>query len=190
MGEIKSAMEIALERTADIKGDPNAGRNRDLQNIGKKLAAGFLESGDEKAFVSAVKAEKAPAAAEGAFAYLFSQFQLPEGEDRMDKFKRVCVGFSSLLPGKGLPELFNQLYVILEQYFGDREQVKEMLTRQFAPKLRAKEQELSRMYGQEIHLQPEQDPEFVQLLDRNTAALKLQYEDTMAQARERINDAR
>ncbi|MDR1747521.1 MAG: hypothetical protein LBR47_00495, partial [Spirochaetaceae bacterium] len=127
---------------------------------------------------------------EGAFSYLFSQFQLPEGEDQMDKLKRVCAGFSVLLPGKGLPELFNQLYMILEQYFGDRKQVKEMLARQFAPKLRAKEQELSRMYGQEIHLQPEQDPEFVQLLDRNTTALKAQYEDALIQARERINAAR
>ncbi|MDR1748637.1 MAG: hypothetical protein LBR47_06215, partial [Spirochaetaceae bacterium] len=64
MGEIKSAMEIALERTADIKGDPNAGRNRELQNIGKKLASGFLESGNEEACVSAVKAEKVSAVEE------------------------------------------------------------------------------------------------------------------------------
>ena len=46
MSRIKSALEIALERTADIKSDATAGKKREWNNSGKKLASDFLSDND------------------------------------------------------------------------------------------------------------------------------------------------
>ena len=46
MGEIKSALEIALEKTAHIEGDLSSIQNREYRNDGKRLANHFLETGD------------------------------------------------------------------------------------------------------------------------------------------------
>ena len=47
MGQIKSALEIALERTANIESDANAGKKRELENAGKRIASSFIDSGNE-----------------------------------------------------------------------------------------------------------------------------------------------
>jgi len=59
-----------------------------------------------------------------------------------------------------------------------------MLRQQYEPKLRQKEEELSRRMGREVRLDPLQDPEFVNFYNQNLNALKANYEAVVEQARE------
>ena len=48
MTEIKSALEIALERTKDIKGDKETILANERTNDGKRIASRFLNPNEEK----------------------------------------------------------------------------------------------------------------------------------------------
>ncbi|MCL2270275.1 MAG: hypothetical protein FWC24_02920, partial [Treponema sp.] len=54
---------------------------------------------------------------------------------------------------------------------------------QYAPKLRQKEEEISRRMGREVRLDPFQDPEFVAFYNQNLNALKANYQAIVDQVR-------
>jgi hypothetical protein len=58
------------------------------------------------------------------------------------------------------------------------------LRQQYAPKLRQKEEEVSRRVGREVRLDPMQDPEFVAFYNQHMSALKKNYENVVEQAKE------
>ena len=62
-------------------------------------------------------------------------------------------------------------------------------TQQFMPKLRQKQQELEKRFGQQIALEPSQDPDFVQALNRNLDALKEQYSGSIDEIKHFIANA-
>ena len=54
MGEIKSALELALEKTADIKSDKEGAELREWSNKGKKAAGEFMDTGDTSALADSI----------------------------------------------------------------------------------------------------------------------------------------
>lgn len=192
MSQIKSALEIALERTADIKSDASAGKKREWNNCGKKLASDFLEDGDlqnfKKSFGSFKNAEK-DGVLEGAVKLFMARLQLPAEESEIEMMMKVGQGLELLLPHKNMNELFMTLQQVFMQYLSSQKQLEAALTQQYMPKLRQKQAELEKRTGQHIELTPMQDPEFVQSLDRNLDALKEQYSQALDEARARITAA-
>jgi hypothetical protein len=67
---------------------------------------------------------------------------------------------------------------------GESSQYEAALRRQYAPKLRQKEEELSRRLGRRIELDPFQDAEFVAFYNQNMATLKGNYEAAVEEVRE------
>jgi len=74
--------------------------------------------------------------------------------------------------------------MLFAQYIKEASQYEQMINQQYAPKLRQKEEELSRRLGREVHIDPFQDPEFVAFYNQHINALKGNYEPVVAQARE------
>ncbi|MDR2110067.1 MAG: hypothetical protein LBP32_02030, partial [Spirochaetaceae bacterium] len=58
------------------------------------------------------------------------------------------------------------------------------IKRQYAPKLRQKEEDLSRRIGRPIQLDPFQDPEFIAFYNQTMNALKGNYEPLAEQIRQ------
>ena len=178
MSQIKSALEIALERTADIKSDAAVGKKRELNNCGKKLASDFLSANDLSAFKKAFasyKHEEKNLVLEGALKLFMARIQLPADETEKDRILLMGQGLEILLPHKSMDELFKSVDQVFSRYLASQQQLEEALTQQFMPKLRQKQQQLEKQLGQQIELSPSQDPEFVQALNRNLDALKEQY---------------
>lgn len=192
MSQIKSALEIALERTADIKSDASAGKKREWNNSGKKLASDFLADGDlqgfKKSFGSFKNAEK-DGVLEGAVKLFMARLQLPAEESEIEMMMKVGKGLELLLPHKNMNDLFMTLQQVFMQYLSSQKQLEAALAQQYMPKLRQKQAELEKRTGQHIELTPMQDPEFVQSLDRNLDALKEQYSQALDEARARITAA-
>ncbi|MCQ2580110.1 MAG: hypothetical protein MJ159_05395 [Treponemataceae bacterium] len=192
MSQIKSALEIALERTADIKSDASAGKKREWNNCGKKLASDFLADGDlqgfKKSFGAFKNAEK-DGVLEGAVKLFMARLQLPAEESEIEMMMKVGQGLELLLPHKGMNDLFMTMQQVFMQYLSSQKQLEAALTQQYMPKLRQKQAELEKRTGQHIELTPMQDPEFVQSLDRNLDALKEQYAQALDEARARITAA-
>ena len=191
MGQIKSALEIALERTANIESDANAGKKRELENAGKRIASSFIDSGNEadlKKALSAYKNEEKNIVTEGIKSLLLLKVSLPQEQEEVDTIMRAGKALDLLYPHRHLNNLFDMIKNVLEQYFASQQQLEQALEQQYAPQLRKKEAELARQTGQQIHLSPRQDPEFNQLLERNIKKLHEQYSQAVEQAKQQIQE--
>ena len=192
MSQIKSALEIALERTADIKSDASVGKKRELNNCGKKLSSDFLSDGDLAAFkkaFGAYKHEEKNFVLEGALKLFMARIQLPADETEKDRILLMGQGLEVLLPHKNIGQLFQSVDQVFSRYLESQQQLESALTQQFMPKLRQKQHQLEKQLGQLIELSPSQDPDFVQALNRNLDALKEQYSGSVDEIKQFIANA-
>lgn len=192
MGEIKSAIDIAMEKTAHIEGDAASSASRDLKNRGKRAAGLYLESGDEASLQKElIEGSKAGGLAflEGVVTILLSQVKLPSSESDLPRIERIGTALELALPGKGMTQLFAQVAKILAQYIEERAQVRTSLEQQYTPKLRAKQQELARRYGQNVPLDLNQDPEFLAAYSKTLRMVDQKYASLVEEIRSRVRDA-
>lgn len=191
MGEIKSALEIALEKTAHIEGDLSSIQNREHRNDGKRLANHFLETGDTEALSNAFEqtpADRRDSVREGAVSILLAAVKLPVEESDTEKTLRTGSGLETLIPGQGIAAMFGQVEQIFKQYLAERDQTRKALEQQFMPKLRAKQQEMARRYGQAVPMELSQDPEYTSAFSRAKRALDDKYEMVVEEVRSRVQE--
>ncbi|MDR0464621.1 MAG: hypothetical protein LBG94_05830 [Treponema sp.] len=189
MGVIKTALEIALEKTENVKSDKSTISQFDAKRKGKKLANAFLAG--EAEITDEIK--KTPAAdreslKQGIFDVLITQIALPiSGEDE-NKIEKVGKGLSAVLSGKNseFSAIIKMLTQLFSQYLQESSHYEQAIRQQYAPKLRKKEEELSRRMGREVRIDPMQDPEFVTFFNQHMSALKGNYEAAIEQAKENI----
>lgn len=189
MGEIKSALELALERTAGIKSDPDALRAKEAKDRGKRLFARLRE---ESTFdvVRAIKAEERDErdwVKEGFFDVLLANLTLPSSRNELDTLDLVMNALPAVIRDQGtIKTLGAQIRQFFEQYLGDREQLIEGLRAQFEPRLREREQALAQQYGRPVRIDPASDPEFAKVLQENLGSLQARYREAFAQVHEQL----
>jgi len=184
MGVIKTALEIALEKTEAVKSDKSSIDQFEAKQKGKKLANNFLAG--EINLEEELK--KAPAnikesIRQGIFDVLITQIALPGAKEDENKLERLGKGLSIIIKSKEFPAMFSQLTQIFAQYLQESAQYEQMVRQQYAPKLRQKEEEVSRRLGREVRIDPFQDPEFVAFYNQHMGAIKGNYEPVIEQAR-------
>ncbi|MCL2213981.1 MAG: hypothetical protein FWC06_02110 [Treponema sp.] len=193
MGVIKTALEIALEKTESVKSDKSTIGQFDAKRKGKKLANDFL-AGDADitdGLKKTLAADK-ESLKQGVFDVLITQIALPALQEtgNENKFDKVGKGLFAILNQKnnefsGILKMLTQLF---SQYLQEASHYEQAIRQQYAPKLRKKEEELSRRMGREIHIDPLQDPEFTAFYNQHMNALKSNYEGTVEQAKEKIKE--
>jgi len=186
MGKIKSALEIALERTESVKSDKDSIGQFESKQNGKKLANAFL-SGAEKSLedeIKKVKAEEQASFKQGVFDVLISQITLPGVKEDLKRIGEAGEGLHIIIGGKHFGEIAKQIVQIASQYLNEAAQYEDVIKRQYAPRLKQKEEELSRRMGRQVKLDPFQDPEFAAFFNQNMSSLKENYQTAIDQARE------
>jgi len=186
MGKIKSALEIALEKTESVKSDKGSIGQYEAKQKGKKLANQFLE-GEVKSLQDEIKkspADEKESLKQGIFDVLISQITLPLLKDDMKRIEAAGQGLSAVIEGKRFAEISKQFVQVMNQYLEEAGNFEEAVKRQYAPKLRQKEEELSRRMGRKIKLDPFQDPEFAAFFNQNIQVLKANYQAAADQVRE------
>ncbi|MDR0443475.1 MAG: hypothetical protein LBH44_08730 [Treponema sp.] len=185
MGRIKSALEIALEKTENVKSDKTGIEQFDARQRGKKLANAFLAGeanlADELKNTPAGQLESLK---QGIFDVLITQIALPTAKDDPKRAETVGNGLSAVVKSSRFPALYKQLTQILSQYVQEAKQYEQAIRQQFSQKIRQKEEELSRRMGREVRLDPFQDPEFVAFYNQHMNALKGNYEAAIEQVKE------
>ena len=186
MGKIKSALEIALEKTESVKSDKGSIGQFEAKQKGKKLANEFL-AGEAKSLEDEIKKtspdEKA-SLKQGIFDVLISQISLPAAKDDIKRIEKAGQGLNTIIGDKHFGEIIKQLSQIMNQYLDEAVNYEEAIKRQYAPKLHKKEEELSRRMGRQVKLDPFQDPEFVAFFSQNMNILKESYQTAADQVRE------
>jgi hypothetical protein len=186
MGKIKSALELALEKTEAIKGDRNSIDQFDAKQRGKKLANAFLENprdGLEGELKKCPKAEL-EALKQGIFDLLITQVNLPVVKEDQSRIEAAGKGLQAVVGDGRFPAMYKQFLQAIARYLDEIAHYDELVRRQYAPKLRQKEEELSRRLGAEVRIDPFQDPEFVKLYTHTMNALKENYQSLVDQVRE------
>ena len=194
MAIIKSAWELALEKTEKLQVDP-VKIKRDLKvKEGRQLAGTFLsdidatKEGTKKQY-DAVPAEEKEAFKEGMALTMLSNLALPRNTAFKENFAKVLD--LGMILGEGneqLEQLLGQLEGFFSQYLENQEDLIERMKQQFAPALQQKEAQLRKQYGPNFTLRPEQDPEFMKLLDKQLSQLDDQYTNILTQAKAQIKD--
>ena len=186
MGRIKSALEIALEKTESIKGDKASINQFEAKQKGKRLANQFLDENKvsiEEEIKKSPKGEQ-ESLKQGIFEALISQLTVPDTEEDLSRVENAAKGIQFIVNNHRFSSMVKQLSQILRQYMNEAAQYEEAIKKQYAPKLRQKEEELARRLGREIKLDPFQDPEFVTFLNQNMNALKENYQAAISQVKE------
>ena len=187
---IKSSLEIALERTKDVQADPENLLASGFITAGKKLVPQFLNdpefslarkvrehNGKERNWVS-----------EGVFEALSSNLALPSDEYGLKRNRRAMQGFSAILRDqRRLRIMSQQLEQFFTEYFQERQQLKQNVDRQYAPRLQQKEEELARRTGSRVRIDPATDPEYVQLLRQQMALLEDRYGNVLQQVKQELS---
>jgi hypothetical protein len=194
MAIIKSAWEIAMERADSIQADPDKIK-KDL-NIkkGRQIAAAFLLDIDgtkeeaQKQYDSCAKDAKVHVK-EGMALTLLSNLTLPKTPNYAEIIPKL-IDLGAMISGDNeeLSELLSQMQGFFTQYVETQEDLVERLKEQFAPHLQQKEAQLRAQYGPNFVLRPEQDPEFMKLLDRQLKSLEEQYTEVLDKAKDRMKE--
>jgi len=186
MGKIKSALEIALERTEAVKSNKESIGQFETKQNGKKIANGFLEgtvkSLDEE--IKKITNDEQASFRQGLFDVFISQITLPVVKEDIKRIEAASQGLCTVIVDKHFTEIAKQLRQILPRYLDEAAQYEQAIKRQYAPKLRQKEEELSRRLGRPVKLDPFQDPEFVAFFNQNMNTLRQNYQAAVDQVKE------
>ena len=186
MGKIKSALEIALEKTESVKSDKGSIGQFEAKQKGKKLANEFL-GGEIKSLEDEIKktsADERSSLKQGIFDVLISQINLPIVKDDLKRFEKAGQGLNTIIGNKDFGDIVKQMSQVMNQFMEEAANYEEAIKRQYAPKLRQKEEELTRRIGRQVKLDPFQDPEFVNFFNKNMNILKENYQAAVDQVRE------
>jgi hypothetical protein len=184
MGRIKSALEIALERTESVKSDKAGIEQFEARQQGKRLANEFLAgSASLEEGIKKCPKDQQAALKQGIFDVLNAQIALPQVKEDEKRIELAGKGLQTIIGDHRFAALYRQFAQAMAQYLDEAAQYEEAIKRQYAPKLRQKEEDLARRLGRQVRLDPFQDPEFAAFYKQNMTALKAGYEGLADQLR-------
>lgn len=202
MSMIKSALELALERTKNLKVDETAVKAGKIKTEGRRAAGKFLdnpEAADLYKAIHDVESQYREQFRKAIFDVLVAQIQLPTGLFDAGKFASVGAGLGVIagtVPAQGsltgpavekkVTALVQQISAFLAKYVEEVKRVEQAIRTQWAPKLKEKERQLAARMGQNIRLDPMSDPEFSAFYKQNFEALRANYNDALERAKGEI----
>ena len=190
MGKIKSAWEIALEKTEGITIDKEKMKYQSDVEKARKAAGSYMlaDKADDKAFINNLKDIDPKAMKEGLLMTADANISLPESEEgNEERFRRIktIIAIASDNNSNALA-LTDELIGFLNQYPLHRKDLVEKMKAQYKPILDEKSEKLSKQYGQDIHLTYENDKEFMEAASKNLERLENQYQQTVRNAKAQL----
>jgi hypothetical protein len=192
MGVIKSALEIAMENSKGIEGNKELVEQNRLRDEGRKLASKVLDDPafDLKGALKGYEARLVRSVKEGLLQSLLANLVLPLDEFAMKDTKRLGESVSAIVSDtKKIGMIFSQLEGFFKEYVAERKRVVEAVGRQYGPKLKKKEEDLSRQMGRPVKINPAADPEFQSIIRQYLSQLDTKYGEALDGAKEEIRTA-
>ena len=189
MAIIKSALEIALERTKGVEADKEALAASKFITEGKKAVSRYLseDNVDLKQILAGYSGKEASWVKEGIFQALSANLKLPYDELALVSTRKAGKGFAALVADqKKLGRLLAQMEQFLADYLQERNRLVDAVEKKYAPVLKQKEEEMSRQMGTRVRIDPAMDPQFQKLLRDNLALLEERYGEVLEQVRQEL----
>jgi len=201
---IKSALELALEKTKNFQIDESVQKANEAKLEGRKAASRFMEdptSIDFKAVLDTLSAEQRQIFLEAAFEVVSTVIQLPQNSSIA--FETLETAGKAIIALCGLSSKFNadretklaqqqarsllqQIQQFMKQYSEEMKRAEQAIRNQWAPKLREKERQLAAQVGQNVRLDPMSDPEFAEFYRKNIDAMHKNYANALEEAKTQL----
>lgn len=194
MALLKSAWEIALERTEGIEADSEKIRKELIITEGRKLAGTYLSELEdnssqlEAAFLKA-EGEERELLTLGLATTVLLNLSLPQSleyEERMKRIERIVEIFEN--EESEAVALIGQVSQLMGKYLQARDSLLERAQQQYAPIYEEKRERMMQQYGRAPNTPLTQDPEFIQLLQRNFNQLSSQYQHSLDEVKESLKE--
>jgi len=190
MAEIKSTLEMVMERaarmTADVADTP---QKDDTERRGMRSAASFLngESIDLMSYLKEQPSEDQMGVRSGMVRTLLRNIVLPR-EDSISESSLASLTAIQTLSGNSaeISTICNELEQILIQYGQHREQVKQQLDEAIRNQLKQKLLEQGQSIDDEMSINPAMHPQYQEEFTRMSADLNEQYNQAIEQRRDAI----
>ena len=189
MGVIKSALEIAMENSKGIEANKELVEQNRLRDEGKRLVSRILDdpSFDVKAALKEYDATQGKLVKEGLLQSLLANLVLPLDDFSMKDTKRLGEAVAATVSDtRKVSMIFSQLDGFFKEYVEERHRLVDAVEKQYAPKLRKKEEELTRQMGRPVKINPAADPEFQSLVRQYLSQLDAKYGEALDGAKEEI----
>ncbi len=189
MALIKSALELALEKTRDVEVDREGLRRRELSEQGMRLLSRGMEdpSLDLKQELQKVPAGDRAAVRDGLAEAFMRNIALPVDRlaaGRLPDLQRV---FGTVTGDAETARIvFEQLQQLYDGWLKERQRLVEQLREQFEPRIRQREEQVYAQTGQRVRLDPSSDPEFAQALNHYMGQIEQQYGGVLEQLRPQL----
>jgi hypothetical protein len=204
MAVIKSALELALEKTRNLQIDEAVQKANEAKLEGRRAAGRFLEAPDSvdfKAIFDTIDAAQRQTFLGAAFEVFTAQIQLPSISTvetaKLESVGKAIVALCGLsskftseretkLAQQQARSLFQQIIQFLGQYSEEMKRVEQAIRNQWAPKLREKERQLAAQLGQSVRIDPMSDPEFAEFYRKNIDAIRKNYSGALEEAKSQL----
>lgn len=190
MGRIKSALEIALEKTEDIVIDKEEIKRQEELNNARKLIGSYL-LGEKDEFESTKEKllDISPSILREALKLsVVNTLSISESSSSEETLNRLKKLFSAFIKNGDANELLGQLIGFINQYPKHKKQLVEDFKKQAEPILKDHEEKLKKKYGGDIKLNIEDDKELMEALRRQLDQLKKRYEITLDENKKALLD--
>jgi len=189
MSKIKSALELALEKTENITIDKEALQKKEMENMGKRLASSIIK-GEKVNLEKELKETESPdPLRKGLLETLMSYIRFTDTELQKNNLKKVENCFITVGENKNeLETLFEHLTQFSEKRIEDMTNLLKALEQQYAPTLDQKKQKLAQQTGRAVDLNALDDPDFQKLYSEHREQLSAQYDQVMAQIKDQFKE--
>lgn len=188
MALIKSALELALERTEGLKVDKEELRRKDLFNQGRVAAAKALEEGPDllettvKTQQKALKKDEFVLFTEGAVENLLSRILLATDPASTAIVAKVADLLDRLTQKKAGSRM-QKISGLLQQYGTELGQLRQAIAQQLGPQLKARAQQSGANMATYVM---EKDPAYLKVLAENLEPLRAEYQAALDQIKAEI----
>jgi len=188
MGFIKSALELAMEKTEGLQVDKEELRRKELFNQGRVAAAKALDEGADT-FDAALASQKKTldakeyaTFADGAADNLLSRILLASDAVAAATLNKTAELIDRLTAGKAGQHL-QQMSGLLQQYGTEVGQLKQAIGQQLGPQLRQRAQQSG---ANPATYNMEKDPAYLKVLAENLEPLRAEYQQALDQLKAEV----
>lgn len=192
MARIKSAWEIALEKTENLNVDMDKINKEKQVKLGRKICGLYINDIDytldkfKKDFENSTDKKST---IEGIINILMLNLSLPKNNNFETTLDKIIDIISFLKDDSDeLVNTINQVKEFFKQYLNHQDELVKQMKEQFEPVIKQKEAQLQQQYGEGFTYSAEQDKEFMQLLDENLKKLDQQYNETLDNVKAKIKE--
>lgn len=188
MGKIKSALEIAMEKTENIAIDENKIRINEENDRIRRIAGEYLakEERDDD-LLKGLEDYDDETLKRALRNLMLSSLTLPTYEVVDDRYERLEEIMKRIMKDdKEATELYERIVNFLKQYPLHRKQLVEALKKQLEPMLEQKSEEMSQKLGRAVKLTIEDDKETLEIIEQNLEHLEKQYNENLENAKKSL----